>query len=260
VVNLAVNARDAMPDGGRLTIDTRPATFYGKDPLLPPALPPGNYIRMEVSDTGIGMDANTRSHLFEPFFTTKERGRGTGLGLSTSYGIVKQNQGEILVYSEVGIGSVFKIFLPAVEQSLEVQHPISTHRERIRGTETVLVVEDEDGVRQVVVQMLQQEGYHVLTAQSGADALRLCDRVSEPIHLLITDVIMPKMSGRELALKLAPVLPDMKVLFVSGYTDSTIAQHGVLDPGMNFLQKPFTPELLADKVRQVLGANGASSG
>jgi two-component system, cell cycle sensor histidine kinase and response regulator CckA len=220
--------------------------------MIHPGLTPGPYVLLSISDTGCGMTAETKAHLFEPFFTTKERGRGTGLGLSTSYGIVKQNGGEILVYSEPDIGSAFKIYLPRVEEPLDVEPSSVSGSERFRGSETVLVVEDEDDVRRVVVHMLQQLGYDVLTAASGAEAMRLCGETERHIHLLLTDVVMPKMSGKELADRLCGNLPGLKVLFVSGYTGSVIIHHGVLDPGTHFLQKPFSAAQLGGKVREVL--------
>jgi CheY-like chemotaxis protein len=200
------------------------------------------------------MDAETKSHLFEPFFTTKEKGRGTGLGLSTSYGIIKQNHGEIEVESQPGLGTSFSIYLPKVDEPVSPEVTREIQQRPQRGSETIMVVEDEDGVRKVVVEMLEQQGYHVLTANSGPAALELYTRTTDPVHLLITDVVMPRMSGRELADSLREVRPDLKVLFVSGYTDSAIVHHGVLDPGTHFLQKPFTPDVLAEKVRFVLEA------
>jgi two-component system, cell cycle sensor histidine kinase and response regulator CckA len=252
IVNLAVNARDAMPSGGRLGIETSVTEFDTFSMMIHPGLTPGPYVLLSISDTGCGMTAETKAHLFEPFFTTKERGRGTGLGLSTSYGIVKQNGGEILVYSEPDIGSAFKIYLPRVEEPLDVEPSSVSGSERFRGSETVLVVEDEDDVRRVVVHMLQQLGYDVLTAASGAEAMRLCGETERHIHLLLTDVVMPKMSGKELADRLCGNLPGLKVLFVSGYTGSVIIHHGVLDPGTHFLQKPFSAAQLGGKVREVL--------
>ncbi|MGH9629650.1 MAG: response regulator, partial [Bryobacteraceae bacterium] len=192
-----------------------------------------------------------RSHLFEPFFTTKEKGRGTGLGLSTSYGIVKQNRGEILVDSEVGVGTLFKVFLPRVEEPVQKEAPGPPVRS-YGGRETVLVVEDEDGVRRVLMEMLQKQGYKVLAASGGAEAAELCKAHTGPLQLLISDVVMPRMSGHELAGRLRHLRPDLRVLFVSGYTDSGIVHEGVLDPGTAFLYKPFTPEQLGAKVREVL--------
>jgi CheY-like chemotaxis protein len=207
---------------------------------------------LTVSDTGVGIDSATRGHLFEPFFTTKERGRGTGLGLSTSYGIVKQNQGEILVQSEPGSGAIFQIYLPRVDDPLEPESRPPADTKKYRGTETVLVVEDEEGVRRVLLGMLQQIGYQVFTAGGAQEAIDLCLSSEVPIQMLITDVVMPKMGGRELAERLRDFSPDLKVLFVSGYTDSAIVHDGVLDAGTHFLQKPFTIGQLAGKVREVL--------
>jgi two-component system cell cycle sensor histidine kinase/response regulator CckA len=257
IVNLVVNARDAMPKGGKLTIEMCDVdiTGYGSRQLT---LAPGSYVLLTVSDTGSGIPEEVKSHLFEPFFTTKEKGRGTGLGLSTSYGIVKQNHGEILVYSEMGYGTVFKIYLPRVQESVAVDTTIHSERKDYRGTETILVVEDEDGVRKVVVEMLQKQGYHVLAASGGQEAIDLCASNQERIDMLITDVVMPKMSGRELADRIRVMRPSINVLFVSGYTDSAIVHHGVLDPGTDFLQKPFAPEQLAAKVREVLEAKKAN--
>ena len=252
IVNLAVNARDAMPRGGKLVIELDNRDFDEFSAQYAQGLAPGAYVLLAVSDTGMGMDAVTKSHLFEPFFTTKERGRGTGLGLSTSYGIVKQNQGAILVYSEPGVGSTFKIYLPRVNDPADLEAKPRAERKSYRGTETILVVEDEEGVRRVLLEMLQQTGYHVIGAEGGQEAIEICRASKTPIHILITDVVMPRMGGRELAARLREVAPQLKVLFVSGYTDSAIVHHGVLDPGTHFLQKPFTVEQLAGKVREVL--------
>jgi len=258
IVNLAVNARDAMPNGGKLTIETQVVHIDSRFARLRPAMVPGEYVLLAVCDNGSGIGAETLLHLFEPFFTTKEVGRGTGLGLSTSYGIVKQNQGDISVYSEPGIGTTFKIYLPRIMEGAKVSLATGTSRDQLRGNETVLVVEDEAGVRRVIVEMLEQQGYRVLTAENGEVAVELCRRDHHPIHLLITDVIMPRMSGRELADHLSALLPGLKVLFVSGYTDHAIIHHGVLEPGTHFLQKPFTPHTLAGKVREVLNSEKRS--
>jgi CheY-like chemotaxis protein len=252
IVNLVVNARDAMPRGGKLVIRTTNQDFDQLSAQRPDGLQPGSYVLLTVSDTGVGIDAATRAHLFEPFFTTKERGRGTGLGLSTSYGIVKQNQGEILVQSEPGAGAIFKIYLPRVNDPLETEYKAPTDTKRYHGSETVLVVEDEEGVRRVLLGMLQQIGYRVFTAGGAQEAIDLCLSSEVPIQMLITDVVMPKMGGRELAERLRDFAPDLKVLFVSGYTGSAIMHDGVLDAGTHFLQKPFTVEQLAGKVREVL--------
>lgn len=254
IMNLAVNARDAMPRGGKLVIETVDRDFDEFSALYAQGLAPGPYVLLAVSDTGSGMDAVTRSHLFDPFFTTKERSRGTGLGLSTSYGIVKQNQGAILVYSELGLGSTFKIYLPRVDEPTDVQAKQEIEHASFRGTETVLVVEDDEGVRLVLLKMLQQAGYCVLGARDGEEAIEMCRASDATVHVLITDVVMPKMGGRELASRLRQVTPGMRVLFVSGYADSVVLHHGVLEPDTHFLQKPFTVEQLGRKVREVLEA------
>jgi PAS domain S-box-containing protein len=253
VMNLVVNARDAMPDGGKLTLKT--ANVELDDDYARAHVPtrPGSYVMLAIADTGVGMDSETLARIFEPFFTTKEQGKGTGLGLSTVYGIVKQSDGFIWAYSEPGRGTSFKIYLPRVEgdvvPALEV---VPTPVELPHGVETVLLVEDEEAVRNLVRTILQEYGYTVLEAYHGAEALRVAIRHEGPIHLLLTDVVMPLMSGRQLADKLAPLRPDMKVIYMSGYTDHTIVHHGILEPGTTFLQKPFTPGALISKLREVL--------
>ncbi len=251
IMNLAVNARDAMPRGGKLTIETTNFEVdeeYTRDHAVVAA---GKYVMLAVSDTGCGMDSETVQHIFEPFFTTKEMGKGTGLGLSTVYGIVKQSGGYIWVYSEPGGGSSFKVYLPVVEQRAETMDKKAAPAASYRGTELVLLVEDEDGVRALVREVLQRHGYTVLETRSGGEALIAFEK-NPNIQLLLTDVVLAQMNGRELAKRLAPQRPEMKVLFVSGYTEEAIVQHGVLDPGTAFLQKPFTPKALAKKVREVL--------
>ncbi|MBI1897023.1 MAG: PAS domain S-box protein [Acidobacteria bacterium] len=252
IVNLVVNARDAMALGGRVTIELENAEIDREFLSRHLGLESGPYLMLAVSDTGIGIPPEIRAHLFEPFFTTKEKGRGTGLGLSTSYGVVKQSKGEIVVYSEVGRGTTFKVFLPRVEEPLDAEVIGAPERDRWRGSETVLVVEDEDGVRKVMQEMLNQQGYTVLAAAGGPEALEMVEGYVGPLDLLITDVIMPRMSGRELADRVRGLRSNVKVLFVSGYTDTVISQHGILDPGVAFLQKPFTPEQLSGKVRELL--------
>jgi CheY-like chemotaxis protein len=207
---------------------------------------------LAVSDTGTGMDPETQVHLFEPFFTTKEKGKGTGLGLATVYGIIKQSGGFIWVYSELGVGSSFKIYLRRVEAAAEPALGRQASVPVARGTETVLLAEDEAPVRAVARQTLERYGYRVLEAPSAEAALDVADRYSGPIHLLLTDVIMPGLSGRDLAVRLAVVRPDVRVIYMSGYTDDAITRHGVLEPGFVFVQKPFTPDALARTVREVL--------
>jgi PAS domain S-box-containing protein len=251
IMNLAVNARDAMPDGGKLTIETSNIDLDASYAAQHAVVPPGSYILVAVTDTGSGMDEPTKARLFEPFFTTKEIGRGTGLGLATVYGIVKQSNGYIWVYSELGHGTSFKVYLPRVSEAAAAAaetRPLLLNG----GTETILLAEDASGVRAVAQEILTRLGYTVLVANDGHAALKLARASTDAIHLLVTDVIMPEMSGRQLADRLKEQRPGLKVLFVSGYTDDAIVRHGMLEPGIAFLQKPFTPQTLARKVREVL--------
>lgn len=252
LLNLVINSRDAMPSGGELTIETGNRWIDAEYAGRHLEVEPGPYVMLAVSDTGVGMSEEVQAHVFEPFFTTKENGKGTGLGLATVYGIIKQSGGHIWFYSEPGIGTTFKIYLPRVE---EKARPLERKRppvEMPRGTETVLVVEDEDIVRSLACRILAQHGYTVLEAGRPEQALQIGLEHDGPIHLLVTDVVMPGMGGRDMADRLMAVRPEMKVLYVSGYTNNTIAHHGILEPGVAFLQKPFTPATLLHRVRQVL--------
>jgi PAS domain S-box-containing protein len=252
IMNLVVNARDAMPDGGKLTIETANVELDEAYAHTHVAVKPGRYVMISVSDTGVGMSPEVKDRVFEPFFTTKEKGKGTGLGLSTVYGIVKQSGGNIWVYSVPGKGTTFKIYLPRVDEPLEKLGRRVEVNEIPRGTETILLAEDEEEVRNLAVRFLESQGYKVLKASQGLEAFLIAEEYEGIIHLLMTDVVMPKLSGRELADRIAEIRPEIKVLFMSGYADNAIVHHGVLEGGMNYLQKPFTLDGLAKKVREVL--------
>jgi CheY-like chemotaxis protein len=251
-MNLAVNARDAMPNGGNLIFETTNVILdetYAHKHLGTSA---GRYIMLSVSDNGVGMNAETQSRIFEPFFTTKGVGQGTGLGLSMVYGIVKQSGGSIEVYSELGQGTVFKIYLPRIDEPADPQISKAAEADRHQGSETILLVEDDAQVRDLTAASLAACGYTVLSADSGGEAIAECERHHGDIHLLLTDVVMPGIGGREIAQQVLTRRPFTKVIYMSGYTTNAIIHRGVLDPGTHFLQKPFTPSALFAKVREVL--------
>ena len=251
IMNLAVNARDAMPNGGGMTIETSNVELdeaYARGHVQ---VTPGSYVMLALTDTGCGMDSSTQAHIFEPFFTTKDPGKGTGLGLATVYGIVKQHGGNIWVYSEPGQGTAFKIYLPRVETGAAKIEPHRVAAPELRGSETILVVEDEQAVRSLMVRMLRSMGYWVLEASRADEALMVCLRHKGPVHLLLTDVVMPQKSGRDLIDQLRPLRPAIKVLFTSGYTEEALHRK-VLERDAAFIPKPFSEESLARKVRDVL--------
>ncbi|MBN1652260.1 MAG: response regulator [Deltaproteobacteria bacterium] len=252
LMNLVVNARDAMPEGGKLTIETSNVKIDEEYAAHHLDTKPGSYVQLAVTDTGYGMDEQTKNRLFEPFFTTKQKGKGTGLGLSTVYGIVKQSGGDICVYSELGHGTTFKIYLPRELNMTATVAKTSTVPMRSTGNETIIVVEDAEALRNVARRSLEEAGYTVLTAADGGEALSICAQHAGDIHLLVTDVVMPRMNGRSLAQKLSKAQPTLKVLYMSGYPDSSIVHHGVLDAEAHFLGKPFTAAELTRKVREVL--------
>ncbi|HEV2117832.1 MAG TPA: PAS domain S-box protein [Terriglobales bacterium] len=260
VMNLATNARDAMPHGGQLRIETRNVELDEAYCRTQPDATPGEHILLAVSDSGTGIDPAILPHIFEPFFTTKEKGKGTGLGLATIYGIVKQSGGHITVHSEVAAGTTFKIFLPRAPATTASAEPAARHAEQLRGRETVLLVEDEDAVRESEREYLGQHGYTVLAAPNGPAALELAASCGREIHLLVTDVVMPGMSGSELGQKLLAQRPGLKVLYVSGYAENTVMQHGLAELGSRFLHKPFTLKALTAKIRELLDAADKSSG
>jgi len=255
IMNMATNARDAMPNGGKLVLET--ANVDLEDPIASKkiGLPQGAYVMLAVSDTGVGMDAEVRSRLFEPFFTTKEQGKGSGLGLSTVYGIIRQSGGQITVYSQVGCGTIFEVYLP------RMQEPATAQSRAIMvppmGSETVLLVDDEEGVRKLVCAVLQSSGYSVIEASSGQSALAAFEKNAHKIDLVLTDVVMPQMDGFELVQRLVEKSPDVKILFMSGYRDSPIG-NSTTNPNRPFLHKPFTPDVLLARVREILDTRAVS--
>jgi CheY-like chemotaxis protein len=260
VMNLAINARDAMPGGGRLTIEASNVEIGADVPHPPTVVAPGKYVMLAVTDNGCGMNEETKAHIFEPFFTTKEKGKGTGLGLATVYGIVKQSGGYIWVYSEPGIGTTFKIYLPRIDEEEASSGAVGDADAIIspRGSEVILLVEDEKGVRDLTREYLEMSGYTVLDATDGGSALEVANAHIGPIHALITDVVMPGVSGRELSERIVQLRPGIKILYMSGYTDQSVFRNGILDKGAELLQKPFGMSTLASKLREILSSQSTS--
>jgi two-component system, cell cycle sensor histidine kinase and response regulator CckA len=257
IMNLAVNSRDAMPQGGTLTIETSNVMLDKAYAARHLGLQPGPYVVLAVTDTGCGMDQETQSHLFEPFFTTKEQGKGTGLGLSTTYGIVKQSGGYIWVESEVGRGSTFRIYLPRIEEASDAASLVAEVRSAPHGSETILLVEDEEAVRHLLRDILRRYGYTVLEAENGPVAIELCKAFDGPIHLVVTDMVMPQLSGWEVADAVSALRPKARIIYMSGYIEHVVVEQRVLESGVAFLGKPFTPETLGRKVREVLDGERA---
>jgi two-component system, cell cycle sensor histidine kinase and response regulator CckA len=257
LMNLSINARDAMPDGGRLTLETQNVELDEDFVRGNVGLAPGPYVRLTVSDTGTGMDAATVTRIFEPFFTTKGPASGTGLGLAMVYGVVKQSGGGIWVHSEVGKGTSFKIYLPRASKAAETDVPKKPKKTVKRGSETILLVEDDPAVRELVTAMLETQGYNVLVAQDPRDVGTICEQHDGRIHLLLTDLILPGMSGREIAKRVGQLRPEVAVLFMSGYTDDALIHSHGFDETFAFLQKPFSSVTLGAKIREVLEADGS---
>jgi CheY-like chemotaxis protein len=257
-MNLAVNARDAMPQGGKLTVETSNVQFRDEDVALHPNCKAGHYVMLAMSDTGIGMSPDVTARIFEPFYTTKEVGKGTGLGLAMVFGIVQQSGGNIEVSSESGRGTTFKIYLPAVSDQVSEEGNSETPFVS-GGKETILLVEDDEGVRGLALRCLKKQGYQVLTATDGKDALQVVKSHPGPLDLVLTDVVMPKLGGPEMVRQLKADSPDLKVLYMSGYTDDAVVRHGLIEAEVAFIQKPYTPQELSQKVRQILDAKGNGS-
>jgi CheY-like chemotaxis protein len=260
VINLVVNARDAMPDGGRIAVTTANRILLPDTLDRPAGVRPGAYVALALSDTGVGMDPELQSRIFEPFFTTKEPGKGTGLGLSTVYGIVKQSGGFVWAYSEVGLGSTFKVYLPVAGARDATVEPAEAAPSPTRGSETIVVVEDEEVVRELLTRTLRNYGYRVLEAADGLAALQLIRDGAGPIELVVTDVVMPTMGGQELSDALASIWPDVPVLYISGFAGADVISRGLLRPGAPLLEKPFSPETLLEKVRELLDRRASSAG
>jgi two-component system cell cycle sensor histidine kinase/response regulator CckA len=258
VMNLVINARDATPDGGTILIETSNRELDPTDCGLQTPAQSGHYVMIAVSDNGCGMSAETQAHIFEPFFTTKEQGKGTGLGLAIVFGIVKQSNGYIFLHSEPGHGSTFKIYLPRVEAAAQIDDS-ETSDVSFRGNETILLVEDEDAVRESASEYLAENGYTVLRAKHGPEALEIAEQHQRPIHLMLTDLIMPQMSGRELSERIVGIHPETKVLFMSGYSDNLLSNEQVLDPKHVLLQKPFRLSALGKRITEMLGRGNAAS-
>jgi two-component system, cell cycle sensor histidine kinase and response regulator CckA len=252
IMNLVVNARDAMPNGGKLTIETASVQLSESFSAKQLGVPPGSYLVLSVTDTGVGMNEETQSHLFEPFFTTKNPGRGTGLGLATAYGIIRQSGGAIRIVSQEGRGTTARIYLPPAQTNAPADESATANAGPVTGVEAILVVEDEARVRKLIVDVLTARGYRVLEATRGEDALRISRAHKGEIDLAVVDVVMPEISGPDLVRQLTPQRPDLRVLYISGYTDEAIVHHGIPESGTAFLQKPFLPDALARKVREVL--------
>jgi CheY-like chemotaxis protein len=252
IMNLAVNARDAMQHGGTLTIESTNTIIDQRYKEDYPEAVVGNYIQLKMSDTGFGMDKETQAHIFEPFFTTKEKGEGTGLGLATVYGIIKQSGGYIYVQSELTKGTTFNLYFPRVDEPLDSEEESKISDTNLSGEETILVVEDQNEVRHLIMDALKLYGYDVLEAPHGGSALLTCEKYQGKIDLIISDIVMPQMNGQELVERLIPLQPQMKVLFISGYSEDVFSTRSTLDPGILYVQKPFTPVELLGKVRHVL--------